>query len=170
MDINIDKKELLELAAAKLAQMHYEEEQDYQWIAKRVDDKIHNVIHSRVNKAIDDALNDLLPKILTDKITPVNEWGEKAGEPKTIKDILHKKALNFWNEKVDDRGQPCTYHNAKTRAQKLVQQEAAQAFHDAMHIEMKNHFEGIVKQLKESLRENAIKDIDGMLQRLIKVK
>jgi hypothetical protein len=170
MDINIDKKELLELASAKLAQMHYEEEQDYQWIATRVDNEIQDVIHSRVNKAIDDALNDLLPKILTDKITPVNVWGETAGKPGTIKDILQDKALSFWNQKVDNRGLPCTYGNAKTRAQRLVQQEAAQAFEDAMHEEMKNHFEGIVKQLKESLRENAIKDVDSMLQKLIKIK
>lgn len=170
MDINIDKKELLELAAAKLAQMHYEEEQDYNWIKQRVDAEIHDVIKTRVDKAIDDALNNLLPKILNDKITPVNIWGEKSGEPTTIKEILHQKALSFWSTKVDSKGNPCNYHGSKTRAQMLVQQEAQQAFQDAMNIEMKNNFEGIVKQLKNSLRDNAIKDVDSMLQKLIKVR
>lgn len=164
MELGITKEEILELAAQKLADMHYQDSGSYDWVSRVVNERIGEVISTKVNKEIDRQLEILLPKILNDKITPVNIWGEKAGEPTTIKDVLQQRALTYWDAKVDDKGKPCSSYYGKTRAQFMVTEALKEELSKALNENIKS----VIAAMKESLKADAIKQADKLINNAIR--
>ncbi len=168
MDFKIDKKELLELAATKLAEMHYNEQQDYDWIKKYVNKEVYDLLNKRVNAAIDKSLSDLMPEILNTKVSPVNIWGEKSGEAKTIKDLLHEKAKNYWDETVDEKGKPCGgYSSSKiTRSQFLMGEQLKEEFNNAIT----KNIQSVIAAMKDSLQEGMMRQAKYLIDASLKTK
>jgi hypothetical protein len=164
MNIDITKEELLELAAQKLADMHYNDG-DIESVRAIVSKEVEKRIAKSVGETIDSFLKEALEKIVASEIQPLNVWGEPVGEKTTIKDLLHKKALNYWAEKVDSSGKPSTSYNAKPRSVFLVGEVVNEEFKKALSDNVKS----VVKALHDSLQAEAHKRTDDLLKSMIKI-
>lgn len=69
-------------------------------------------INSRINKlfsegadlAVSEAINRVMADGLASAYQPVNQFGEKTGDPTTIRERLAKTSTQYWNRKVDRKG------------------------------------------------------------------
>ena len=169
MDTNtlgITREEILELAAQKLADQ-YSDESDLSDLAnKKINERIERLVGNTLAKKVDETLTAEVEKLLRTEVVPVDIWGDKTGEPTTIKAALHKRAAEFWSEKVDGDGKPSTYYSGKPRHEWLFSKIAAEEFSKAI----KQDFVNIIGALKDSLRADYAKRADEYLNELIKVK
>lgn len=87
---------------------------------KKIEEAIKNLIKNlqpTIQQKIDQLVTARTEEIFLKPFQPVNEWGEKQGEPTTIKDMISKEAIKFWECAVDDNGDVTKYGSGKqTRA------------------------------------------------------
>lgn len=163
----ITREEILNLAAQKLADEHgdcdYISELAQKTICQRVDEYFKSTVKSK----IDTYLAESMEKLVSTEIAPVNIWGEKTGEPTTLRDAMAEKARDYWNVVVNDDGKPSDRWGAKlTRAEWLMKKIAGEEFSAAI----KQNLTNIVGAFKDALRDQAQKDIGEHLNKILAVK
>lgn len=142
-------------------------------IDESINDTVFSLVSSHINKtvaiqvqdAISKALDAELQRILEAKMTPVDMWGEPTGEATTIRAQLHKRAVNFFSEKVDRDGKPTSYGGAP-RYQRIYAELANTAFSKAVS----DNIETIAAAVKTSVRDTIWRDLDTALNNTFKVK
>jgi hypothetical protein len=147
----------------------------YSDIADRIED---NLIR-KANKKLDKIFAEKADKIIEDYATKMfltglekiyirtDNFGQPIGEPTSISIELNKLISSYWSENVDNRGKPTTStYNRFTRAEYLMTQICAEDF--SKH--MKNAAVQVTAELKDGLRAQLAKHIDGLLDSLFKVK
>ncbi|MBK3776333.1 hypothetical protein GAY31_19625 [Azospirillum brasilense] len=72
-------------------------------------------IEKQIDEAIQPVLNDLLSTVT---LTKTNEWGEKKGEPMTIREFAAKTVMDSLNELVDYQGKPITDSYSRSSAKR----------------------------------------------------
>lgn len=173
MDLNIDPKDVLELAAQKVASAILAEHDDlYETVTNRIEAFVNSVVTDEVRQSmvetIDAKMAEETEKVLAAEIVPLNIWGEAKGEPTTLRDQIHKRALEYWEEKVErDRNNTGRYKPSSyggTPRHKLVFQDVAQiAFEDAM----KANVTEMVRAFRDAMRKDvaavAVKHIDSII-------
>lgn len=164
---NITREELLELAAQKLADQFTDEDNLSESVNKRINERIEKVFATGLNQRIDAFLMAEMDKLVRTEICPVDIWGDKAGKPTTIRDSLAIKAHNFWNELVDDKGNPTTSSwGSKKRHEWLFQKIVGEEFASVV----KQNLVNLIVAFKDAVREDAKANIDKHLSELIRVK
>ena len=112
MDLNIDPKDVLELAAQKVADTVFEQYDDlHDYVNNRIEELVSSTVTTEMRESmvvtIDQKLAEETGKLLQQEVVPVDIWGEAKGEPTTIREQLHKRALEYWDERVEpDRNNP----------------------------------------------------------------
>ena len=89
-------------------------------LLERLQDTVEREARTRILPAIDTALNTLVESAVTRVFTPVNAFGEPAGDKTTIASLLAKKADAFLTEKVDSNGTTSPYLNKQQRVEYIV--------------------------------------------------
>ena len=163
--LGITKEDVLERAAHLAAEDFLDRRSDIdarftEMISARVD----AATAGKMDKAVDSALNAEMERLLCHEYTPVDLWGEATGEPTTLRTTLHDRAKNFWNTKVDAKGERSSY-GGKPRYEWLFQNTVAAEFRQAFEQNVTN----IIGGLKDALKDNAHKQIDEHVNQLIKV-
>lgn len=177
MDFNFDKSALMDMAARKLADdcIHESGESLLEVFQHSLDAEISGFLSDEVRKQLRDrisiALDAEIDRVMSAEIVPVNMWGEQNGDPTTIRDQIHQRALTYWNEKVEpdrnNRGRfvITTGYGGKPRHTAVFESVAAEAFEDAIR---KNVIE-IVSAFKESLKADSAKFVAGEIEKHIKI-
>lgn len=158
----ITKEDVLNLCAERLIGQ----------IDDSISENVLNLVRARVNEsvakqvqdAISKALDSELQRLLEARITPVDMWGDPTGEATTIRDQLHKRAVTFFNEKVDNEGRPTSY-GGYPRYQRIYADLANTAFSKAV----KDNIETIAAAVKTSVRETIWRDLDTALNKTFNV-
>lgn len=123
-------------------------------IPDRVDAIIRERIESAIGKGLDKRIEAALTKemdaILREVITPVNIWGERSGQPTTLRDALAERARVFWDVKVDKDGKPSDY-GGKPRHEQLMGRLLNEEFNAAI----RENATEIVSAFKTAVRGNA---------------
>jgi len=176
IDINIDPKDVLELAAQKVADNVLSQYEDlYEIVTTRIKEEINSVITKEVRQSmtevVDKTLADELQKVLSQEIVPVDMWGERVGEPTTIKEQLHKRALVYWEERVEkdnnNRGHyRVTSYGGQPR-HKIVFQDVAQEAFDAA---IKENVNEMVKAFRDAVRKDACAVVTENIDKIINNK
>jgi hypothetical protein len=167
MDLKIDPEEIRQAVIAKCVDEVMENwdgsirSMVTESLRSRIDDKVTH----QMNTKIDDMLGDAMQQTLEESITPVNTWGEKVGEPTTLKAVIHERARDFWNTKVNKEGSPSNY-GGKPRWEHLLGEELRGAFGDAIKQDMVN----IAGALKDAVRKDFYGAVDKGLNDIFKVK
>lgn len=159
----ITKEDVLKVCADRLIGQIDESINDT--VFSLVEEHIKKTVQRQVHEAVSKALDAELQRILEAKITPVDMWGEPTGEATTIRDQLHKRAVNFFSEKVDSEGKPTSYGGAP-RYQRIYSELACAAFSKAV----KDNIETIAAAVKTSMRNTIWRDLDDALNNTFKVK
>lgn len=159
----ITKEEVLNLCATRL--IARVDEEINETVLSLVQTHIRGVVERQTQEAVSKALDAEIQRILESKITPVDMWGEPTGEATTIRDQLHKRAVNFLSEKVDKDGKPMPYGGAP-RYQRIYAELANTAFSKAVS----ENIETIAAAVKKSVRDTIWRDLDTALNNTFKVK
>ena len=108
-------------------------------LLERLQDTVEREARARIVPAIEASLNKLVESALTRVFTPVNAFGEPAGQKTTIASLLAKKAEDFLTEKVDCNGTTSTspYLNKQARVDYIVGRLLKEAFDAQLQKEIK---------------------------------
>lgn len=174
MDFQIDRDAVLNLAAEKVAQAIYGEDVD---LAQMLEDRIDAFVQSTITEEaraslvekIDDALTTEISAVLSTEIVPVDIWGDAKGEPTTIRQQLHKRAMNYWEDRVEpDRNNPGRYrqtdYGGKPRHQHIFQSVCQEAFEKAMQ----ENIDAMVKAFRDAMVRDAGKKAVEHIDKIIK--
>jgi hypothetical protein len=156
------KQLIVESAAEKLADQIAREE--------AIPDRVEEMIRARVEKAIGEGLEARVEATLTatmesvmrETITPVNIWGERAGEPTTLRDALAARARVFWDVRVDKDGKPSTY-GGTPRHEHLMKQMLNEEFTAAI----RENATVVVAAFKEAVRGDAARLLGEHIEKLM---
>lgn len=161
----ITREEVLELAAKKLVDA-YGGDPDLSESAERmIRERVKELFESGLKARIDSFLDAEMKKIVGEEIAPVNIWGEREGQPTTIRAELAKRAQNFWNVRVDENGRESSYGGSE-RSKVLMQQILKDEFANAV----KANADVIVAEFKAALKVDATKLVTEHIDKLITVR
>lgn len=170
--IEFDQAQLLDLAAQKLADGYRDEGELYDRADSIIRKRIDDLFKEKINDLVDAALTSKLEEVMNQTIQPVDIFGDKTGEPTTIKGALVDKAKDFWNTKVDSNGKPIdkeryySRNSTKTRAEWLLGRIVSEEFAS----QVKANATQITGAFKEAMAKDAHDMIDKHINALIKTK
>lgn len=174
MELKIDHDAVTELAAQKVAEAILGEDIDLeQMLEDRINAFLQSTITDETRAAvvdrIDAALDAEIQSVLSQEIVPVDIWGEGVGEPTTIRQQLHKRCMNYWEERVEpDRNNPGRYrvtsYGGKPRHQHVFQDVCKSAFDDAI----KENVSTMVQAFRDALVKDAQNAVTENIDKIIK--
>jgi hypothetical protein len=142
-DLGITKEDLLEKVAGHLIdELSGDAKSD---ISHFVNDEVKNNVRSQVSAIIVDTAR----KTFDGTFQPVNHYGEKVGEPTTIRDIFVKQAMEWWKQPVNSQGHPDkdSWGNKLT----MAQWHAKEAMNEIVRDVMKKEFEPLIADARKQL-------------------
>ena len=164
----ITKDEVLNLAAEKVADMAVAQNDDnvYAKAMAIVKERLDKMFAERITTAVECALKGELETILSETITPVNLWGEKAGKETTLRAAMRDRSANFWTETVDSNGNPSSGYSTKPRWEVVMKKFLATEFDTVI----KQNIVEVVGALKASMRVDLANRCNAVMDELIRVK
>lgn len=162
----ITREEILELAAQKLADDAAGEEYIGERVSRLIDERIKTAIGEKMLNKVDTFLAAEMEKILRETITPVNIWGERDGEPTTLRDALAERARVFWDVKVDKDGQATASYYGTPRHQQLLKQLLNEEFTNAV----RTNATEIVAAFRDAVKADSARIVNEHIDKLISVK
>lgn len=136
-------------------------------VAKEINARIDRIFIERAEAQVRSAIDEAIINGFEREYQRVTSWGEPQGEKTSIKKELEKITDGYWNVKVDKNGLPtASMYGTTTRAEFLMTQICAEDFSEAMKQSARN----VAGALKDGLRGQLAKQMDGMLDELFRVK
>ena len=136
-------------------------------VQRAVDARIDKLFKDKADAAISEAINAAIRNGFDREYCRVTAWGEKDGEPTTIRKELERVIGNYWNQQVDSSGKPASGYSAKmTRAEYVMSQIVV----DDFNAQMKQHVVNVAGGLKDRLRESLHETVNELLSEVFKVK
>lgn len=163
--LGFSEERLLDLAAEKIAQSFFDADGLSFRAEKLFEDRVSAAIPKNLNQKIDDLLTAEMAKIIGEEIVPVNMWGERQGQPTTIRDQIAERARTFWEERVDKDGKLSSY-GGQPRHEQLLRKIVNEEFTAAI----KQNVVNVVGAMKVAAKAHAEKITEEALDSLIKVK
>ncbi len=160
----ITREDVLNLAAQKLVEAYCGDPDLSETAERIVRDKINEVFAKRLNQTIDEALQREMEKILGQEIMPVDIWGERTGNPTTIRAQLALKAKQFWEIRVDNDGREMSYGTPRSEIlmKKILKDEFTKA--------IKENADVILAEFKTAIKADATRIVSDHIDKLITLK
>lgn len=165
MEVNLER---IEKAAAQDVADHLLNSES---LRRRVDE----AVQERINKHFEDTADERISKAVEDAIQNgfereyqrVDHYGQRDGEPTTIRKELEKLVSAYWSEKVDPRsGKPSTSYGAISRADYIMTTICAEDFSATLQQSARD----VTGALKDGLRVQLAAQMDRMLNDLFRIK
>lgn len=161
----ITREEILNLAAQKLIESQEDECSIRQIAEEIIEKKVDEIVSTELKAKVDEVLTREMERILNQEVVPVNIFGEREGNPTTIKAELAKRAKIFWNVKIDSNGKESSW-GGEERCKVLFKQ----IVNDEFDKTVKQNAEIIVKEFKEAIKKDSIKLVSDHIDKLIYTK
>lgn len=137
----------------------------YEQIEREASKRINEAIAKRLDGIIEDTLNTITREALDTEIHPINIWGEREGNPTTVRAALHNRAKSFWQEKVNKNGEKTSYGGVP-RYEHVLGIITAKEFESVI----KQNITDIAGAVKDAIRSDFYSGVDNQLNKLFKVK
>lgn len=111
-----------------------------------IDRALRAYANNQVMKTITEKVDVVIQEIVGAPFVPTNRWGEKKGEPVTLRELIAESGKRWFEEKVDAMGRPASYGSSTTRIQWLVTSTVEEVF--------KSDLKSFVQQVKEQVQAN----------------
>lgn len=139
-------------------------------IADKLKNQIWEDEKKQLQARIQEVLDNELMKILNNTFQPVNHWGDKDGQPTTIKQIFIDKSKDYWLQQVDSNGKASDKWGAKmSRAEFVTKGQIEAAFRDVMNSEIAVVVSSFKSALTTTMKEQAATHIEDSINKLIRV-
>lgn len=117
---------------------------------------IRKAVTDEVRIAIQSSVGAIIEKTVNEPIQQHNLWGEKVGEPTTLKALIGQAAEGYLGAKVDERGE--TGYNAKqSRLDYIVKKNVESVIDYKMQHEIKKAVEAAVAAAQMKVAEAVAK-------------
>jgi hypothetical protein len=126
----------------------------------RLDQDIKTRINSRIDEIVNERIGSMVDDLLTKPYQPLDIFGDKRGEPTTIKDLLAKSLQTWWTAKVDDKGKPQSagaWGANKTRAEWMVGEIAKEVITNDLRGEAKTLVDQLRKDTEAAMKAHVLK-------------
>ncbi len=160
-DLGITKEDLIEKATQKIAEEALSEDNPQDILSRIVYDKVKEITEQSLKDRIDKTLNDAMEQILGDEVIPRDIFGDKTGEPTTIRAALAERARVFWDTKVDNKGNIETY-GGKPRSEHLMKSLLDGAFNKAIQENM----DVVVAEFKVAMKKDLSSSINKHIDKI----
>lgn len=160
---NITREEVLELAANKLADQ-YDGESLYAYAKQRIDQLIKETVETQIKERVESFLLEEMTRIVNAEIYPLDMFGERAGKPTSLKQVLAEQVKEFWNVKVNKDGKS-EYYGGRPRYQVVGEQMMQSAFNEAL----KDSASIVTAEFKKALVAGLQTQVAESVNKLIKV-
>jgi len=167
--LNINDDELKAAIVEKAADEILSQDDDLsKLISKEVKSRLDAIFRDRAESQIKKAIDEAVQGSFDREYHRITNFGETVGSPTTIRKELEKTISAYWSDKVDPRSGKATdsSYNAVTRAEYLMTQVCAQDFTDGL----KSSVLSVTGALKDGLRVQLAKHMDGLLNELFHIK
>jgi hypothetical protein len=161
----ITREEVLDLAARKLADAYGDDGEMADKAARMIRDRIEELFKAGLKDRVNEFLDTEMKKLVGMEIVPVNVWGEREGQPTTIRAELAKRARDFWNVRVEKDGRESHYggtERSKVLMGEILKDEFAKA--------VKENADVIVSEFKAALKADAVKLVTDHIDKLINTR
>lgn len=167
---NINEEDLKKAIVEKAADEILRHDDDLtSMIRTEVQSRVEKIFAERANAQIQETIDHAVSTGFDLEYCRVNSWGQPDGEKTTIRKQLEASIQGYWTAKVDLRTgkqDSSSYGDKTTRAEYLMTQVCAEKFSE----EMKKHAVNVTAHLKDGLRGELAKAMDGILNELFHVK
>lgn len=134
---------------------------DLQDMARAAVDRIVSAeLKKKASSAVDDALSAEMQRLLNETVTPVDIFGEKVGEPTTIRAMLALRSKEYWEEPVNAAGKPQKGFGSKSRGRWMLEQMQV----DAMKAALREEAEVVVQAFRERLSKDLRANTENILR------
>lgn len=164
--MELDKGRIEDAIVRQVADDIMSEEELRSRVIKAVDDRINNLFKTVADAQISAQIETAIRAGFDHEYTRVNSFGQKSGSPTTIRAELERLIAGYWNERVNKQGKPDTGYGADyTRAEWVMMQIVADSFKG----DMKQHIVNLGGSLKDGLRAELYKTVNGLLSEVFHV-
>ena len=167
--LNINEEDIKKAIVEKAASDLLNNDDDLSgMVRKEVERRVQKIFVERAEAQIAAAVDAAVQNGFDTGYQRVNGWGQPEGEKTTIRAQLDKLIGGYWTAKVDPRTGKATdsSYSSVSRAEYLMTQICAENFSE----EMKKHAQNITGSLKDGLRGQMAKVMDGMLDELFRIR
>lgn len=127
-------------------------------IVKKADGDIRKAVQDEVRIAIQSSVGAIIEKTVNEPpIQQRNLYGEKVGEPMTLKEIIGKAGENYLGARVNERGEACSYGGKSSRLDYLVKKNVESVIDYKMQKEIKQAVEAAVAAAQLKVAEAVAK-------------
>lgn len=163
--LNINENDLKDAIVQKASDEILSQDGDLSGVIRQeVKSRLDKIFKDRAEAQIQAEIDAAIEAGFEREYQRVNPWGEPEGEKTSIRKELDKLVDGYWSARVDPRsGKPTdSSYTFVTRAQYLMTQICAEDFSE----KMKQSAQNITGALKDGLRGQMAKQMDGMLDDL----
>lgn len=167
--LNINEEDLKAAIVAKASDELLREGEDLSGMVRdEVKKRVDKIFAERATQQIQVAIDAAVAKSFEQEYRKVTAFGEPEGQPTTIRKELERTVSSYWSAKVEPRtGKTSSSdYNTVTRAEYLMTQVCAEDFTAGL----KNSVLSVTGALKDGLRNQLAKQMDGMLDELFRIK
>lgn len=118
---------------------------------------IRKAVTDEVRIAIQSSVGAIIEKTVNEPIQQRNSYGEKVGEPTTLKAIIGKAGENYLGARVNERGEACSYGDKSSRLDYLVKKNVESVIDYKMQKEIKQAVEAAVAAAQLKVAEAVAK-------------
>lgn len=165
--MQIDQERLEKAVVDQVIDYFADNEKIYETIRKGISDRIDKAFAENASAIVQKIADDAVSNGFERTYQKVDKWGSKVGTPTSIKQELERMVGDYWNERVDSKGNRTdSSYGSISRAEFLMTQICADDFSKTM----KEHATNVTGALKDGLRNQLGKQMDSMLSGLFSVK
>jgi hypothetical protein len=136
-------------------------------IRSAVDARIDKHFKSGADKRIEEAVNRAITDGLEHEYCRVNSFGQREGQPTTVRKELEQMIAGYWNALVEKSGKPTdSTYSSMRRAEWMMSQLVAADFQG----EMRQHIVNLGGSFKDHLRAQLKSTLDGILSEIFHVQ
>ena len=118
---------------------------------------IRNAVHDEVRIAIQSSVGAIIEKTVNEPIQQRNSYGEKVGEPTTLKALIGKAGEDYLGARVNERGEATAYGGKSSRLEYIVKKNVESVIDYKMQQEIKKAVEAAVAAAQMKVAEAVAK-------------
>jgi len=127
-------------------------------IRERVDEIVTSTVRERIDAAVS--------AVVDSAFIPTNRYGERRGEPITLREMIADTAVKWFSEKVNQHGSPDPYNNTMERGVWMARQAADAVFKDSLAA----HVALVKSQIDANIKARVQDEIAATVLRLLSSK
>lgn len=132
-------------------------------------------VRSSITKAIQAEITVIVARVIQEEtcktfdsvFQPVDPWGEKTGEPTTIREIFRQRCKDWWSQKVDREGKPMTSSYGRDSAPTMANWHAENAMKEIVSKEFPAQMGELIKETKAALGLAMTQQVHAIVQRTL---